>query len=542
MSFLTKRLTKDQSLALGRVAKQVRQSLDGGSLVPELPQSVHGLLREPTETHAPDETLRKQYEKDLIAIKHKVMEVMNQGGERENFCEEVDRHLDQLSNPKARAVDAAARREENISAGVHVELVQDIITSKVVSADRLTRSIRGPRLLVRPKRQLPSTESSFCDPPEPEAPLLDDPNTNAGRDNMAASALSAPQAHQVTATSNVIVIPDEEDTLGSIASASSQPTSNRHPVSAPDAPTLSKLDNTSAMAQPVISGCSSAASAVQFLAGTDTTAAQAVDQQSRISATKDPISLDEEGILALQKQSEDQRVVRHVCQQTARSPLRTKQYGRQSLSRRSPSHPTAGHWAKRRKIIPEKLARDAHPILTNNNSLTGPGGTSNSVGITQFPSGSEQVDMEAEARDTSTISLPPHLNSSRPIRELGPQNPEGRAGIEPRDPNPINCDGPSNHGQRLELEPPITDLQAVAQPKSEELGTAVGFKTAGGDKEMSYTRSLLRKLVEVIKEVDVQKMASETQSDTQGEDPAETDAIYSMYVQFNEILHKQRRR
>ncbi|CAI6093566.1 unnamed protein product [Clonostachys chloroleuca] len=548
MSFLTKRLTKDQSLALGRVAEQVRQSLDRGSLVPELPQLVHGLLRELTEAHGPDETVDELYKKDFIAIKHKVMRLLNQSSGREKFCEEVGRHLDQLPDPKARARDATARREEVISAGVHNQLDRGVTTPKVESADELIRKILPePRLVVHQTHRPPSPgpplhQSSPCAPLESAAPLLDDSNTNTGRDKMNASARSVAQTHQVPATSNVIVISEEEDTPDSVASASSQSASNRHPISAPDAATLSKLDDIFTMSKQPISGRSSTASAVQFLAGTDTTAAQAVNQQSGIcSAPNTSFSLGQRGVLALQQRRRSESVARYMRQQTVQSPFRTKQYGQHSRSRVSISRSADEHCAKKQKIGPEQLSQDAHLVSANNNTLTGGGDTSNSVRDTQFPSSSEQADVVAEAWDISMSNFSPNANS-RPNRDLGLQNPEARTSMEPRNINPITCDEPSNHGQMLEPEPPVPNLQAAAQPKSEKLDTAAGLKIDGGDKEMSYTRNLLRKLMEVIKEVDANKKASEAQSDTQGEDPAEAEAIYSMYVQINDILHKQQRR
>lgn len=167
-----------------------------------------------------------------------------------------------------------------------------------------------------------------------------------------------------------------------------------------------------------------------------------MNQRARISsAPKNPFSLGQKGLLALQQRLRKQRVARDMRQVITRSTRRTSRDGRHSFSRRPASRPAGGHCTKKRKIGPE----------------------------------------------------------------------------------------------------PARDAQAVAQPKSKELDTAAGSKTDEGDKETSYTRNLLRKLVEVIKEVDAHKKAAETQSDIRGEDPAETEAIYSMYLQFNDILHKQQR-
>ncbi|VUC24433.1 unnamed protein product [Clonostachys rosea] len=296
MAFLTKRLTKDQSAAFVRVADLVRESLDGGSLVPALPESVHSLLREPSEAHRPDETVDEVYKKDFIAIKQKVMELLKQGGEREKFCEEVGRHLDQLPHPKARALNGAARRKGNISGSVHMDPNRDTIAPKDASGDRFTRTITDPSLVVHPTRRPLSPK-----PRDFEAPSLDDSKTTSRRDDVSVRAVA--QARQIPATLDAIVISDQEDTPDSLASASSQSASVRPSVLTPDISTASKLDNISATPQSTFLGPSHTASVAQFLAGTDTTAAKVVDQQSQISSAtpQNPFLLREEEIFALQR-------------------------------------------------------------------------------------------------------------------------------------------------------------------------------------------------------------------------------------------------
>ncbi|VUC24434.1 unnamed protein product [Clonostachys rosea] len=206
---------------------------------------------------------------------------------------------------------------------------------------------------------------------------------------------------------------------------------------------------------------------------------------------------------------------------------RTSQYRHHLLSRRPTTRPASGRVVKKRRVGPEQPARDAHPVVVNKNTLTDGCGALKSIRDKEVSCDTEEVDGEAEARDTSTLNSPPNLNST-PNQDLKPQSPRTRNREDPRDANSLACDEANQHGQTVESELPISDAQAVVQPKGKEQDPAAGSRINGGDKEMSYTRNLLRKLMEVISEVDAHKKAAEAQSNTQGEDQAETEAIYSM--------------